>query len=82
MSSVSFGWHDSYTYLQACYLMKNKEKVIVKFKNRKQRNKVIFSQKELISKGEQLRDLQFGPSFFIKESKCFENSSFFTSASN
>ena len=37
--------------------MKNKEKVIVKFKDRKQRNKVIFSRKELKSKGEQLRDL-------------------------
>ena len=48
--------------------MKNKEKVIVKFKDRKQRNKVIFSRKELKSKGEQLRELQFGPSFFINDS--------------
>ena len=40
--------------LQACPCMKNKEKVIVKFKDRKQRNKVIFSRKELKSKGEQL----------------------------
>ena len=44
--------------LQACPCMKNKEKVIVKFKDRKQRNKVIFSRKELKSKGEQLGELQ------------------------
>ena len=29
--------------LQACHSMKNKEKVIVKLKNRKQRNKIIFN---------------------------------------
>ena len=63
--------------LQACYRMKNKEKVIVKFEDRKQRNKVIFSRKELKSKGEQLRDLQFGPSLFINNSMCFENQSLF-----
>ena len=57
--------------------MKNKEKVIVKFKDRKQRNKVIFSRKKLKSKGEQLRDLQFGPSLFINDSICFENQSLF-----
>ena len=57
--------------------MKNKEKVIVKFKDRKQRNKVIFSRKELKLKGEQLRNLQFDPSFFINDSMCFENQSLF-----
>ena len=36
--------------LQACNRMENKEKVIVKFKDRKQRNKVIFSRKKLKSK--------------------------------
>ena len=63
--------------LQASHRMKNKEKVIVEFKDRKQRNKVIFSHKELKSKGEQLRDLQFGPSLFINGSMCFENQSLF-----
>ena len=63
--------------LQACHHMKNKEKVIVEFKDRKQRNKVIFSRKELKSKGQQLRDLQFGPSLFINGSMCFENQSLF-----
>ena len=50
---------------------------MVKFKDRKQRNKVIFSRKELKSKGEQLRELQFGPSLFINDSMCFENQSLF-----
>ena len=63
--------------LQACHRMKNKEKVIVKFKVRQQRNKAIFSRKELKSKGEQLWDLQFGPSLSINDSLCFENQPFF-----
>ena len=56
--------------LQACHSIKNKEKVIVKFK-------VISNRKELKSKGDQLRDLQFGPSLFINGSMCFENQSLF-----
>ena len=63
--------------LQASHRMKNKEKVIVRFKDRKQRNKVIFSRKELNLKGDQLRDLQFGPSLFINDSMCFEDQSLF-----
>ena len=62
---------------QACHHMKNKENVFVKFKDRKQRSKVIFNWKELKSKGEQLRDLKFGPSYFINDSMCFENQSLF-----
>ena len=57
--------------------MKNNEKVIVKFKDRKQRNKVIFSRKDLKSKGENLGDLQFGPSHFINDSMRLENQSLF-----
>ena len=57
--------------------MKNKEKVIVKFKDRKQRNKVIFNWKELKLKGEQLQELEFGPKLFMNDSMCFENQSIF-----
>ena len=64
-------------HLQACHHMKNNEKVIVKFKDRKQRNKVIFSRKDLKSKGENLGDLQFGPSHFINDSMRLENQSLF-----
>ena len=63
--------------LEASHCMKNKEKVIFKFKDRQQRNKVIFNRKELKSKGEQLRELQFGPSLFINDSMSFENQYFF-----
>ena len=43
--------------LQDCHSMKNKEKVIIKFKDRKRKNKAIFSWKELkSSKREQLED--------------------------
>ena len=66
---------------QGCHRMKNKEKVIVKFKDRQQRNKVIFNRTELKSKGEQLRDLQYGPSLFINDSMCFENQSLFLQVS-
>ena len=59
--------------LDACHRMKKKVKMIIKFKNRKQRNEVIFKQKQLKSKGEDLLALQFGRSLFIKDSMCFEN---------
>ena len=57
--------------------MKNKEKVIIKFKDRKQRNEVIFKRKELKSKAAELRALQFEQSLFINDSMCFENQVFF-----
>ena len=63
--------------LQSYHRIKNKDKVIVNFKDRNQRNKVIFRRKELKSKGKQLQDLQFGPSIFINDSMCFENQSLF-----
>ena len=37
--------------LDACHRMKKKDKVIIKFKNRKQRNDVILKRKELSQKG-------------------------------
>ena len=46
--------------LDACHRMKKKGKVIIKFKNRKQRNDVIFKREELKSEGDDLLALQFG----------------------
>ena len=63
--------------LQVCHCMKKKEEVTVKFKDRQQRNKVTFNLKELKLKGDQLQDLQFGPSLFINRSTFFENQSLF-----
>ena len=68
--------------LQACHRMKNKEKVNGKFKDRQQRNKVIFNLKELKSKGEQQQDLHFGPPLFINDSMCLENQSLFIGVGN
>ena len=45
--------------LDVCRRMKKKDQVIIKFKNRKQRNVLIFKQKELMSKGDDLVALQF-----------------------
>ena len=59
--------------LDACYRMKKKDKVIIKFKNRKQRDDVIFKRKELKSKGNDLVALQFGRSLFINDSMCFKH---------
>ena len=46
--------------LDACHRMKKKDKVIIRFKNRKQRNDVIFKRKGLKTKGNDLIALQFG----------------------
>ena len=59
--------------IHACHRMKNKEKVIDKFRDRKQRNDVIFKRKELKSKMTELKALQFGQSLFINDSMCFKN---------
>ena len=58
--------------LDVCRRMKKKDQVIIKFKNRKQRNVVIFKQK-LMSKGDDLVELQFSRSLLINDSTCFEN---------
>ena len=46
--------------LDACHRMKKKDKVIIRFKNRKQRNDVIFKRKGLKTKGDDLIALHFG----------------------
>ena len=59
--------------LDACHRMKKKDNVIIKFKNRKQTDDVIFKRKELKSKGNDLVALQFGRSLFINDSICFKH---------
>ena len=59
--------------LDACHRMKKKDKVIIKFKNRKQRNDVIFKRKELKSKGDDLLALQAGRLLFINDIMFSEN---------
>ena len=57
--------------LDAFHIVKTKDKVIIKSKNRKQRNDVIFKRKQLKSKGDDLVAFQFGRSLYINENIYF-----------
>ena len=59
--------------LQACHRLKKKESVIVKFKCRKLKQKVLVNWKNLRNKSEDLRQLKFSGKLFISESMCHEN---------
>ena len=59
--------------LQACHRLKKKESVIVKFKCRKLKQKVLVNRKNLQNKSEDLRQLKFSGKLFISESMCHEN---------
>ena len=59
--------------LQACHRLKKKESVIVKFKCRKFKQKVLASGKNLRNKSEDLPELTFSGKLFIAESMCHEN---------
>ena len=59
--------------LQACHRLKEKESVIVKFKCRKLKQKVLVNRKNLRNKSEDLRQLKFSGKLFISESMCHEN---------
>ena len=59
--------------LQACHRLKKKESVIVKFKCRKLKQKVLVNRKNLRNKSEDLRQLKFSGKLFISESMCHEN---------
>ena len=59
--------------LQACHCLKKKESVIVKFKCRKLKRKVLVNRKNLRNKSEDLRHLKFSGKLFILESMCHED---------
>ena len=59
--------------LQACHRLKQKESVIVKFKCRKFKRRVLVNRKNLRNKSEDLRQLKFSGKLFISESMCHEN---------
>ena len=59
--------------LQACHRLKKKEIVIVKFKSRKQKRKILIDRKNLRNKSENLSQLKFTGKLFISESMCQEN---------
>ena len=53
--------------------MKKKESVIVKFKCRKLKRRVLVNRKNLRNKSEDRRKLKFSSKLFISESMCHEN---------
>ena len=58
---------------QAYHRLKKKKLVIVKFKCRKLKQKVLVNQKNRRNKSEDLRQLKFSGKLFILESMCHEN---------
>ena len=59
--------------LQACHCMKKKNRVIIKFKCRKLKHRVLLSCKTLQNRSLDLTQLKFSGKLFINESMCHEN---------
>ena len=59
--------------LQACHRMRKKDRVIIKFKCRKQKHRVISNRKTLQNKSLDLTRLKFSGKLFVNESMCHEN---------
>ena len=59
--------------LQACHRLKKKESVIVKFKCRKLKRRVLVKRKNLRNKSEDIRQLKFFGNLFLSESIYHEN---------
>ena len=60
-------------YLHAFDRMKRSDRVIVKFKCRKQKNSVMYKRKNLGNKSQELRNLKFSRRLFVNESMSYEN---------
>ena len=59
--------------LQACHHMKKKDQVIIKFKYRKQKHRVLSNRKTLQNKSLDLTQLKFSRKLFVNERICHEN---------
>ena len=59
--------------LQACHRMKRSDRVIVKFKCRKQRQSLMYKRKNLGTKSQELTNLKFSGRLFVSESMSHEN---------
>ena len=62
--------------LRSCRRLKKRNRVIVKFKCRKQRQNVLFNRKNLKDKSSDLTQLRFSGKIFISESMSQENHQF------
>ena len=59
--------------LQACHRMKRSDRVIVKFKCRKQKQSLIYKRKNLGTKSQELTNLKFSGRLFVSESMSHKN---------
>ena len=59
--------------LQACHRMRTKDRVIIKFKCRKQKHHFLSNRKTLQNKSLDLTQLKFSGKLFVNESICHEN---------
>ena len=59
--------------LQGCHHMRKKDRVIIKFKCRKQKHRVLLNHKTLENKSLDLMQLKFSGKLFVNESMCHEN---------
>ena len=59
--------------LQACHRMKRSDRVIVKFKCRKQKQSLIYKSKNIGTKSQELTNLKFSERLFVSESMSHEN---------
>ena len=55
---------------QACHCMKKKDRVIIKFKCRKQKHRVLSNRKTLQNKSLGLTQLKFSRKLFVNERMC------------
>ena len=70
LTGISVGPND----LQACHSMrKNDRVIIIKFKCRKQKHRVILNRKTLQNKSHDLMQIKFSGKLFVNESMCHEN---------
>ena len=59
--------------LQACHRMRSLDRVIVKFKCRKQKQSLMYKRKNLGTKSQELTNLKFSGRLFVSESMSHEN---------
>ena len=60
-------------HLQACHRMRKKDCIIIEFKWRKQKQRVLLDRKTLQNKSLDLTQLKFSGNLFVNESMCHEN---------
>ena len=68
--------------LHACHQMSNRDRVIVKFKDRKLKHNVQIKRKNLHQRSLELSKLKFSGKRFVRESMCLRTISWLTNVEN